>query len=513
MTRRDDGPLRDARRRCGERRHRPGEPRARARHAWDEFVTGSACSGFPHQLSRAGRRVKAANGWARPYGSWRTAARGPIGAQMLVRRLGPGPFGVGYAPRGPVATRWDEASVAAFTEALDERRSRQRLSHVTIEPPPSWAIGRGRAFSLAAGWQRGDPVAAGSHLGSAARPAGGGAVGGLRSKWRQYVSKARRVGIGGDRRRPRDLDAFYEIFIDTARRTGFIPRTLDSYREVWDAFAAVRAARSCSSRAMPDGETGATLFLRPLRAAHGRAVRRHDARPVRRRARTTCSSGRRSAVANEDGARVYDMWGMAHAGIEQFKQGFGGREAQLHRRLRPPDRCRCCGRRSSPRRRAWVPLARRVYHARHGGATGAAEPANGVTDTKAQDAAARTIGSATSLVSGGDVDVDRTRPLGGLIARARARGLLRSCSSRAMRRLQRSPIGRVTLDSRGVEPGTLFAALPGPARRRPRVRRRCRQPRGGGDPGRARCRRPSAIPQLLVRPPSGAGAGRRLVQQ
>ncbi len=33
---------------------------------------------------------------------------------------------------------------------------------------------------------------------------------------------------------------------------------------------------------------------------------------------------RRSAEA---GASVYDMWGLAHAGIEQFKAGFGGREA------------------------------------------------------------------------------------------------------------------------------------------------------------------------------------------
>jgi lipid II:glycine glycyltransferase (peptidoglycan interpeptide bridge formation enzyme) len=32
--------------------------------------------------------------------------------------------------------------------------------------------------------------------------------------------------------------------------------------------------------------------------------------------------------SRERGARIYDMWGMAHPGIEQFKRGFGGREVR-----------------------------------------------------------------------------------------------------------------------------------------------------------------------------------------
>src|SRR5689334_17829243 len=79
--------------------------------AWDAFVTGSP-EGFHTQLS-AWSTVKAANGWrgARVVAD---GGNGPIGAQVLVRKLGPGPFGVGYAPRGPIASTWDEAGVAAF---------------------------------------------------------------------------------------------------------------------------------------------------------------------------------------------------------------------------------------------------------------------------------------------------------------------------------------------------------------------------------------------------------------
>lgn len=72
--------------------------------------------------------------WARAQSpaSWRSARvvvdrrSGPIGAQVLTRRLGPGPFGFGYAPRGPIATRRDESSLSAFTAAL-RRFARRHL--------------------------------------------------------------------------------------------------------------------------------------------------------------------------------------------------------------------------------------------------------------------------------------------------------------------------------------------------------------------------------------------------
>ena len=37
---------------------------------------------------------------------------------LLIRSLGPGPFAMGYAPRGPVATVFDQASLDAWTEAV-----------------------------------------------------------------------------------------------------------------------------------------------------------------------------------------------------------------------------------------------------------------------------------------------------------------------------------------------------------------------------------------------------------
>ena len=84
---------------------RPSLDRLRTDDAsWDAFVEASDTP-FPLQLT-AWATAKAATGWT----SERVvvdAGSGPIGGQVLIRTLGPGPLAFGYAPRGPVATRFD----------------------------------------------------------------------------------------------------------------------------------------------------------------------------------------------------------------------------------------------------------------------------------------------------------------------------------------------------------------------------------------------------------------------
>jgi len=81
-----------------------------------------------------------------------------------------------------------------------------------------------------------------------------------------------------------------------------------------------------------------------------------------------------------DGARHYDMWGIAHGGIDQFKAGFGGHEVRypgtFDLQTMPLLRPALLG-----ARRAWVSMARR----RRGLATGRGHdepttPTKGATD-------------------------------------------------------------------------------------------------------------------------------------
>ena len=289
--------------------------------AWDAFV---AASSTPFHLQQTPWAVsKRLNGWS----VIRVVAdggSGPIGAQVLVRRLGPGPFAVGYAPRGPIATTWDEPSLAAFTAALRRAAKRHRLTHVTVDPGTE-------EVSVAAllhhtGWKGADAVQHDRSRIVDLTPGEAAVWGELRSKWRQYVGKATRAGVvvvDGERS---DLPAFHDILADTARRTGFFHRTLASYEAVWDAYRPSGAARLLLARD-GGGATVAALFLVRCGARMSEPYGGMTDAGAESRANYLLKwEAIRHAI--EAGCGLYDMWGLAHPGIEQFKAGFGGHEVR-----------------------------------------------------------------------------------------------------------------------------------------------------------------------------------------
>jgi lipid II:glycine glycyltransferase (peptidoglycan interpeptide bridge formation enzyme) len=288
--------------------------------AWDAFVAAAPTGAYP-QLS-PWAEVKAVNGWAAER-VVADAAAGPIGAQLLTHRLGPTPFSVGYAPRGPIAPTFDTEGVRAFTEAVRASARKHRLTHVTIDPE----VERGHPLAgllAGAGWRRGTKVQPDrSRLVDLERPEEA-VWGDLRSKWRQYVGKARRAGVVITEGTEADLPAFYEIYRDTARRAGFIHRAASAYSDVYGAYARKGLARLLFARTA-GGEPVATLMLlqcgrRVIEPYGGMTVGGAESRANYLLKWEAMRSSR------EHGAAVYDMWGLAHPGIAQFKAGFGGRE-------------------------------------------------------------------------------------------------------------------------------------------------------------------------------------------
>jgi lipid II:glycine glycyltransferase (peptidoglycan interpeptide bridge formation enzyme) len=286
--------------------------------AWDRFVAASP-SGSYMQLT-AWSEVKAIN-------AWRTTRvvvdrpDGPVGAQVLMHDLGRTPWSIGYAPRGPVAAT--PAGVAAWTDAVRELAARRRLSHVTIEPQVPTGEGLEPALE-AAGWRLGrtvqDPR---TRIIDLDRPEAD-IWADLRSKWRQYVNKARRDGVAIVEVGKEGIPDFHRIYVETAQRAGFVHRAESAYREVYRAFAARDAARLLLAR-LPGGEPAAALLL----LACGRRV-------IEPYGGMTAAGGEARAnyllkweairSSRERGFGIYDLWGVAHPGIEQFKAGFGGRE-------------------------------------------------------------------------------------------------------------------------------------------------------------------------------------------
>jgi peptidoglycan pentaglycine glycine transferase (the first glycine) len=294
---------------------------------WDRFVAASDPGSYLQTAAWA--RVKAVNGWT----SQRIGDAESIGAQVLVRRPRPMPWGFAYAPRGPVAASWDAESIGGFSETVrrDLTTAAGRISHLRIDPEieadgPHDPDGALRRALTAAGWRPAPPIQPNATRVIDLHADEDALWGDLRKKWRQYVNKARTGGVTvveGDGAR---LDEFYRIYRETADRAGFLIRAGSAYRDVWDAFSPGGNARLLFAQGA-DGEPQATLLLvrcgpRVVEPYGGMTAAGAESRANYLLKWEAIRSSR------EAGATSYDLWGLATGGIAHFKTGFGGREVR-----------------------------------------------------------------------------------------------------------------------------------------------------------------------------------------
>ena len=291
--------------------------------AWDAFVTGLAAPSFLQLTAWA--RVKRPNGWT-PARVVASGPKGPIGAQVLLRKAGALPWRLGYAARGPVASELDATGIAAFADASRSQARALGISTLRIEPeleddpPLRAALERGGWRPIERSFQ--PPSTRIIDLTSSEDALWSD----LRQKWRQYVNKARRAGVTVSAGTAADLPAFFELYEETATRAGFYHREEHSYRAVWDAFAPAGMVRLLLARSAA-GQPLATLFLigcgrRMTEVYGGMNLAGAD---VHANYLLKWEAIRR---AREEGFAEYDLWGLAHPGIAHFKAGFGGREVQ-----------------------------------------------------------------------------------------------------------------------------------------------------------------------------------------
>jgi lipid II:glycine glycyltransferase (peptidoglycan interpeptide bridge formation enzyme) len=293
--------------------------------AWDAVVEANPLGSYLQLAAWA--RVKAVNGWSARRIHDPEAG---VGAQVLLRRPGPLPWAFAYAPRGPVLERWDAASVARLTElARDGLGEGVRASHLRIDPEVEVdagpdAGGAVRDALRAAGWRPSPPIQPVSTRLIDLTADEAALWGDLRKKWRQYVNKARSAGVrvvdaGGER-----LPEFYRIYRETAERAGFLIRAESAYRDVWDAYAPGGRARLLFAE-LGDGTPVATLFL--VRAGRRVVEPYGGMTPAGADSRANYLLKWEAITSSQaQGAAAYDLWGLAHAGIDHFKTGFGGRE-------------------------------------------------------------------------------------------------------------------------------------------------------------------------------------------
>jgi lipid II:glycine glycyltransferase (peptidoglycan interpeptide bridge formation enzyme) len=230
------------------------------------------------------------------------------------------------APNG-----WGMRRVLAVAIRAEARISIERLSHVRIDPEveldgPDDVDGAARRALAAAGFRPAPPIQPDRTRVVELHASEEDLWSDLRKKWRQYVNRARADGVVVRAAEADELEAFYEIYRETAGRAGFLIRTLGAYRDVWDAFRP--SGRATLLFAVDrDGALLATLFLV---SCGDRVVEPYGGMTATGALLRANYLLKWEAIrlAREAGAASYDMWGLAHAGIEHFKTGFGGREVR-----------------------------------------------------------------------------------------------------------------------------------------------------------------------------------------
>ena len=286
--------------------------------AWDAFVAGSDTD-FPLQMS-AWAAAKAPYGWtsARVVAD---AGSGPIGGQVLLRSLGPGPFAMGYAPRGPVATVFDQASLDAWTAAVQDFARSKRLTHITAAPGLEGT--QHHPLFASAGWVPTDVLQLASTQIIDLSKTEEELWHDVYKSSRRYANGARKKGCyvveGGEA----EMQVFYDILTETAGRSGFIPRAIEAYADVYRAFEVDGNARILIGY-LPDGTP---VSSKMILTSGGRASQLYggltdEGGQARSGHFFEWEAITRSKAA---GATVFDMWGRSTKGIAHFKQGFGGR--------------------------------------------------------------------------------------------------------------------------------------------------------------------------------------------
>jgi lipid II:glycine glycyltransferase (peptidoglycan interpeptide bridge formation enzyme) len=295
-----------------------GSELARSDTAWDAFVAASAQPSYLQTSAWA--TIKAANGWR----SIRRTSD-DAGTQLLVARRPGLPWGVGYAPRGPVRRApLERSALDEFTREMRLVARQERLAWVRAEPEVEDSPAIREALD-ALGWVPAPHVQPDRtriiDIGQE-EPA---ILGQMHRKCRQSISKAGRLGVRIVEADGSRLEAFHAIHSDAMRRAGISPRTLGTYRLMWDTLAPRGMARLLFAEVVATGEPVATLFL------VGCGPRITDLYGG-----TTSEGGRLRAnyllkweairSCREAGYTQYDLWGLPRVGIERFKSGFGGTE-------------------------------------------------------------------------------------------------------------------------------------------------------------------------------------------
>lgn len=319
--------------------------------AWDHALLSLP---NPHVLqSWTWGQFKARHGWLSTPLLFQEEGRTVAAASVLQRKIPHLPVSILYVPRGPALT-WEETGLAKrVLEGLERVARQRRALFVKIDPDvyypddvpafsPRPTCGTAIARLLEdRGWCfSGDQIQFRNTALLDLRRSEEELLADMKQKTRYNVRLAERRGVGvraidaSDRGElARALEAFCQLYAETAQRDGFVIRPPAYYYDAWTAF--LEAGLGILLLADFEGETIAGILLFTFGATawymYGASSDRH-----RKQMPNYLLQWEAIRRAKSAGATLYDLWGAPDAqeesdpmwGVFRFKQGLGGQLAR-----------------------------------------------------------------------------------------------------------------------------------------------------------------------------------------
>jgi lipid II:glycine glycyltransferase (peptidoglycan interpeptide bridge formation enzyme) len=238
-----------------------------------------------------------------------------------------------YVPKGPILNYSDDALVDHVLADLEAVARRMRALFIKIDPEVE--VGTPKSNRLLAslrrhGWRRSEEeIQFRNTILIDLTPTLDDLLMGMKSKWRYNVRLAKRKGVTVRRGTSDDLPLLYEMYEETANRSGFVIRPEAYYRDAWGSFIEKGLAQPFIAEV--EGEPVAMVIIYRFGE---RAIYMYGASRTVHRDKMPNNLLQWKAIqwAKKRGCAIYDMWGAPDEldesdpmwGVYRFKKGFGG---------------------------------------------------------------------------------------------------------------------------------------------------------------------------------------------
>jgi lipid II:glycine glycyltransferase (peptidoglycan interpeptide bridge formation enzyme) len=254
-------------------------------------------------------------------------------ACLLRRRPTRLPVSVAYVPKGPVLQPSDLPLADILLQHIEHLARDQGTIFVKIDPDVRADSDDGAAFTdllRQRGWRpSSEQIQFRNTLLSDLTPDEDALLASMKSKTRYNIRLATRRGVTVRAGTVADLPLFYQMYVETGARDGFVVRPFAYYRHIWETFLQAGMAHLLLAEVDGDAVAGLILFrfARTAWYMYGASTRRQ-----RRLMPNHLLQWEAMRWAKAQGCTTYDWWGAPDVldesdpmwGVYRFKAGFNG---------------------------------------------------------------------------------------------------------------------------------------------------------------------------------------------